>query len=70
MQAAKRTLGSEQHASSKPLAFADESEVFKQYLAGQIAVLKELAIFVAPTINSYKRFAAGSWAPRGAARRC
>jgi glutamine synthetase len=26
--------------------------VFTQYLAGQIAVLKELAIFVAPTINS------------------
>ncbi|MGH3024431.1 MAG: glutamine synthetase family protein [Gaiellaceae bacterium] len=44
-------------------AFAGESEVFKQYLAGQIACLKELAVFVAPTINSYKRFAAGSWAP-------
>jgi glutamine synthetase len=44
-------------------AFAGESDVFKQYLAGQIACLKELAIFVAPTINSYKRFAAGSWAP-------
>ena len=43
--------------------FAGESDVFKQYLAGQIAHLKELAIFVAPTINSYKRFAAGSWAP-------
>ncbi len=44
-------------------AFAGESDIFKQYLAGQIAHLKELAIFVAPTINSYKRFAAGSWAP-------
>src|ERR671919_1845458 len=44
-------------------AFAGESDVFKQYLAGQIACLKELAIFTAPTINSYKRFAAGSWAP-------
>ena len=44
-------------------AFEGESDVFKQYLAGQIAALKELAIFVAPTINSYKRFAAGSWAP-------
>jgi glutamine synthetase len=44
-------------------AFAGESDVFKQYLAGQTACLKELAIFVAPTINSYKRFAAGSWAP-------
>jgi glutamine synthetase len=44
-------------------AFAGESEVFKQYLAGQIACLRELAVFVAPTINSYKRYAAGSWAP-------
>jgi glutamine synthetase len=44
-------------------AFAGESEVFRQYLAGQIGVLSELAVFVAPTVNSYKRFAAGSWAP-------
>ena len=44
-------------------AFAGESEVFRQYLAGQIACAAELAVFVAPTINSYKRFAAGSWAP-------
>jgi glutamine synthetase len=44
-------------------AFAGESDVFKKYLAGQIACLKELAIFVAPTVNSYKRYAAGSWAP-------
>ncbi len=44
-------------------AFTGESDVFKQYLAGQIACAAELAVFVAPTINSYKRFAAGSWAP-------
>jgi len=44
-------------------AFAGESDIFKQYLAGQIACLRELAVFLAPTINSYKRFAAGSWAP-------
>ncbi|HEU4449518.1 MAG TPA: glutamine synthetase family protein [Gaiellaceae bacterium] len=43
--------------------FAGESDLFKHYLAGQIACLKELGIFVAPTINSYKRFAAGTWAP-------
>jgi glutamine synthetase len=44
-------------------AFAGESDEFKHYLAGQIACLADLAIFVAPTVNSYKRFAAGSWAP-------
>ena len=44
-------------------AFEGETDVFKQWLAGQIACFMELAIFLAPTINSYKRFAAGSWAP-------
>jgi glutamine synthetase len=44
-------------------AFAGESDIFKHYLAGQIACAADLAIFIAPTINSYKRFAAGSWAP-------
>ena len=44
-------------------AFAGESDVFKQFLAGQIASFRELALFLAPNINSYKRYAAGSWAP-------
>jgi len=44
-------------------AFVGESELFQHYLAGQIACLGDLAIFVAPVVNSYKRFAAGSWAP-------
>jgi glutamine synthetase len=44
-------------------AFAGESEVFRQYLAGQIACAREFALFFAPNVNSYKRFAAGSWAP-------
>jgi glutamine synthetase len=37
--------------------------VFRGYLAGQIACARELAVFFAPNINSYKRYAAGSWAP-------
>jgi glutamine synthetase len=44
-------------------AFAGETDVFRQWLAGWIACAKELALFLAPTINSYKRYAAGSWAP-------
>ena len=44
-------------------AFADDSEVFQQFLAGWIACTKELALFLAPTVNSYKRYAAGTWAP-------
>jgi glutamine synthetase len=44
-------------------AFDGGSEVFRQYLAGQIAHAAELAIFLAPNVNSYKRYAAGTWAP-------
>jgi glutamine synthetase len=44
-------------------AFAADRTVFERWLAGQIACARELAIFLAPTINSYKRYAAGSWAP-------
>ncbi|MBA2295564.1 MAG: glutamine synthetase, partial [Actinobacteria bacterium] len=43
--------------------FAEDNALFGQWLAGQIACAKELAVFFAPTINSYKRYAAGSWAP-------
>ena len=44
-------------------AFAGDSEVFDRFLAGWIACVRELAVFLAPTVNSYKRYAAGSWAP-------
>jgi glutamine synthetase len=40
-----------------------ETPLFRRFLAGQIACAKELAIFFAPTINSYKRYAPGTWAP-------
>jgi glutamine synthetase len=44
-------------------AFAGQSEVFRRFLAGWIACTHELALFLAPNVNSYKRYAAGSWAP-------
>jgi len=44
-------------------AFADDETLFERFLAGQIACFEELAVFLAPTINAYKRYAAGSWAP-------
>ena len=43
--------------------FAGESDVFKQFLAGWIKYGRELALFLAPSINSYKRYVANSWAP-------
>ena len=44
-------------------AFGDDDELFGRFLAGQIACTEELALFFAPNVNSYKRYAAGSWAP-------
>ena len=44
-------------------SFDGESDTFKRYLAGHIACAAEIAIFLAPNINSYKRYAAASWAP-------
>ena len=39
------------------------SEVFEQFLAGLLAHAREFSMLWAPNINSYKRFAAGSFAP-------
>ena len=39
------------------------SKLFEQFLAGQIAALRELSCFFAPNINSYKRYQPGSFAP-------
>ncbi len=47
--------------------FADDEKTFKHFLAGQLACLRELTLFFAPQINSYKRFAAGSFAPTAVA---
>jgi len=39
------------------------SEVGRQFIAGQIAHLRELSLLFAPNINSYKRYVPGSFAP-------
>jgi glutamine synthetase len=39
------------------------SRQFSQFVAGMMALSRELAVFVAPFINSYKRYASLSWAP-------
>jgi glutamine synthetase len=39
------------------------SDLFKQFMAGQLALARDLTFFLAPYINSYKRFQAGSFAP-------
>ena len=53
--------------------FADEdadlgmSKMFRHFLAGQIATMRDLTLFFAPNINSYKRYVDGSFAPTAVA---
>jgi glutamine synthetase len=44
-----------------------ESRLMRAAIAGQIAAMPEQTIFHCPTVNSYKRKVAGSWAPTAAA---
>ena len=58
-------------ADGKPV-FAGENEgtmspLFKHFLAGQLDGLRELSYFLAPNVNSYKRYQAGSFAPTAVA---
>jgi len=41
----------------------EETDTFRHYLGGQRRHIRELALFIAPSVNSYKRYAAESWAP-------
>jgi glutamine synthetase len=41
----------------------EETDTFRHYLGGQRQHIRELALFIAPSVNSYKRYAAESWAP-------
>ena len=43
------------------------SETFEHFLAGQLACLRDFTLFFAPNINSYKRYAKGSFAPTAVA---
>jgi glutamine synthetase len=43
--------------------FHRDQATFDSFLAGQLAFARELTLLLAPNINSYKRFSAGSFAP-------
>jgi glutamine synthetase len=47
--------------------FASDTESFERFIAGQLACLRDLTLFYAPNVNSYKRFAKGSFAPTAVA---
>ena len=54
------------HADGSPL-FAHDQPLFESFIAGQLACLREMTLFFAPNINSYKRFVEGSFAPTAVA---
>jgi glutamine synthetase len=47
--------------------FAEEPETFDRFVAGQLACMRDLTLLFAPHVNSYKRFAEGSFAPTAVA---
>ena len=47
--------------------FAADRTLFERFIAGQLACMQELTLFYAPHVNSYKRFAPGSFAPTAVA---
>ncbi len=46
-----------------PMGPVAASETFRHFLGGWMAHLPALMVFYAPTVNAYKRFEDGSWAP-------
>ncbi|WP_306999340.1 glutamine synthetase family protein [Amycolatopsis thermophila] len=47
--------------------FGEDPALMRHFIAGQLACLRELTCFLAPNINSYKRFVPGSFAPTAVA---
>jgi glutamine synthetase len=45
------------------IVFDEQEGLFDQFVAGILAGLRDMTLFLAPNINSYKRFAALSFAP-------
>ncbi|MES2432772.1 MAG: glutamine synthetase family protein [Pseudomonadota bacterium] len=70
-----RKAGSSSHChqslwtlDGKPAFFDDKdkhgmSQLMKHYIAGQLTYAREMTVFLAPYVNSYKRFTVGMFAP-------
>jgi glutamine synthetase len=50
-----------------PLFGTDDATLLERFTAGLLATLRELTLLLAPNVNSYKRFAVGSFAPTAVA---
>ncbi|HEY3234215.1 MAG TPA: glutamine synthetase, partial [Polyangiaceae bacterium] len=51
------------NAFHDPAAPRGMSLVMQRYLAGQLSLMQELTAMISPTVNSYKRYVPGVWAP-------
>ncbi|UCC54137.1 MAG: glutamine synthetase, partial [Anaerolineaceae bacterium] len=47
----------------QPIGPVQSSDVFRWFLGGWIKHAPEFMVFYAPTVNAYKRYQDGSWAP-------
>ncbi len=54
------------NAFHDPTDEARLSQTARHYLGGQIALMPELTALLSPTVNSYKRYVPGVWAPLNA----
>ncbi len=54
----RNVLASPEGGGSEP-----GSDIFRWFLGGWLLHVPEFMVFYAPTVNSYKRYKAGSWAP-------
>jgi len=59
-------LSLREEAGGAPV-FAEDEAVWESFVAGLLAGLRELTLLFAPNVNSYKRYAAGSFAPTAVA---
>jgi glutamine synthetase len=50
-----------------PLFGRDDASLLEHFIAGLLATLRDLTLFLAPNVNSYKRFAVGPFAPTAVA---
>jgi len=60
---ATRVTSTSRSPTSRVRLFHRERPLFESFLAGQLAALRELTLLLAPNVNSYKRFAAATFAP-------
>jgi glutamine synthetase len=57
----------DKNAFFDPKAPRGMSKVMRSFIAGQLELMRELTALYSPTINSYKRYVPGVWAPLTAA---